>query len=54
MSNLLYCKKCKKYTLDLTCSKCKEKAVSKNPPKFSPQDNYGKYRRELKKLQKGE
>jgi len=24
----------------------------KNPPRFSPQDNYGKYRRELKKSMK--
>ena len=49
-----YCKNCKIYTLDKTCSKCKEKTISKNPPRFSPQDHYGKYRRKLKKLQNGE
>jgi len=54
MSNLFYCKNCKVYTLDKTCSKCNKKTVSKNPPRFSPQDHYGRYRRELKKLQKGE
>jgi H/ACA ribonucleoprotein complex subunit 3 len=54
MSSLLYCKKCKAYTLDKICSKCKEKTISKNPPRFSPQDRYGEYRRKLKKLQKGE
>jgi H/ACA ribonucleoprotein complex subunit 3 len=53
MSNLYYCKKCKIYTLDNVCGKCKGNTISKNPPKFSPQDHYGKYRRELKKLQKG-
>jgi H/ACA ribonucleoprotein complex subunit 3 len=49
MSKLLYCKKCKDYTLDEVCHRCNEKTVSKNPPRFSPQDNYGKYRRKLKK-----
>lgn len=54
MPNLFYCKNCKVYTLDNTCSKCKEKTASKNPPRFSPQDHYGKYRRKLKKLKNGE
>ena len=53
MSNLLYCKKCKKYTLENTCKKCKNKTVSRNPPRFSPQDRYGAYRRKLKKLEMG-
>jgi len=51
---LLYCKNCKVYTLDNVCIKCKEKTISKNPPRFSPQDHYGKYRRKLKKLKNGE
>ena len=50
MTKLLYCKKCDEYTLDDICNKCKNKTVLKNPPRFSPQDRYGKYRRELKKL----
>jgi len=54
MSNLFFCKNCKVYTLDAICSKCKENNISKTPPRFSPQDHYGRYRRELKKLQKGE
>jgi len=53
MSHLLYCKNCDEYTLDEKCSKCKENTVSKNPPRFSPQDPYGKYRRKLKKESKG-
>jgi len=54
MSNMFYCKNCKIYTLDKICSICKEKTIFKNPPRFSPQDHYGRYRRELKKIQKGE
>jgi H/ACA ribonucleoprotein complex subunit 3 len=54
MSNLLYCEKCKKYTMNEICEYCKIRTISKNPPKFSPEDHYGKYRRKLKKLQKGE
>ncbi len=54
MSNLLYCDNCKEYTFDKICKKCKGKSISNNPPRFSPQDHYGKYRRKLKKIQKGE
>ena len=53
MSTLQYCKNCKLYTLSNICNKCKGKTISKNPPKFSPQDRYGEYRRKLKKLEKG-
>jgi len=53
MSNLFYCKNCKEYTLDGFCDKCKGKTISRNPPRFSPQDNYGRYRRKLKKMEKG-
>jgi len=53
MSHLLYCKKCNEYTLDEKCPSCKNKTISKNPPRFSPQDPYGRYRRELKKSKKG-
>ena len=54
MSDLHYCKKCNEYTLDDVCSKCKEKTIFKKPPRFSPQDHYGKYRRKLRKLENGE
>jgi len=54
MPNLLYCKNCKVYTLDNVCNKCKIVTISKNPPKFSPEDHYGDYRRKLKKLKKSE
>jgi H/ACA ribonucleoprotein complex subunit 3 len=52
MSNLLYCKNCKIYTLDNVCKICKKVTICINPPKFSPEDHYGIYRRKLKKLGK--
>jgi len=44
-----YCYKCKRYTLKDICPVCGEKTRIKDPPRFSPQDRYGKYRRMLKK-----
>ncbi len=52
MSQIMYCNICKNYTLEKICKKCNKKTVLKKPAKFSPQDHYGKYRRELKKLEK--
>ncbi|MCJ7572569.1 MAG: RNA-protein complex protein Nop10 [Candidatus Thermoplasmatota archaeon] len=52
MVHLLYCKNCNDYTLDENCHRCNNKSITKNPPRFSPQDNYGRYRRELKKSMK--
>ena len=52
MPEILYCSKCEIYTLDKICNNCKEKTIIKRPARFSPQDHYGKYRRELKKLEK--
>lgn len=52
MPKLFYCQKCQEYTLHNVCRICNQKTISKNPPRFSPQDNYGDYRRKLKKLSK--
>jgi len=54
MPNLLYCSKCNTYTLETICINCKKITISKKPPRFSPEDHYGRYRRKLKKQQKGE
>jgi H/ACA ribonucleoprotein complex subunit 3 len=37
------------YTMQINCPKCNKKTISKKPPRFSPQDHYGEYRRKLKK-----
>ena len=47
MKHILKCLKCQKYTLQEDC--CKIKTISPKPPKFSPTDKYGKYRREEKR-----
>jgi H/ACA ribonucleoprotein complex subunit 3 len=52
MSPIMYCQKCKDYTLDTICRKCRNKTILKKPARYSPQDHYGKYRRELKRLDK--
>ena len=54
MKKLRFCTNCNEYTLELNCSVCNMKSISKYPPKFSPQDKYGKYRRILKKQRSGE
>lgn len=50
------CLKCGSYTLQETCTKCKEKAVSPAPARFSIEHSkkYGKYRRALMKKMKQE
>ncbi len=54
-SNILKCRQCGKYTLSQTCQVCGVEAITPHPPKFSPEDRYGKYRRELQALtRKGE
>jgi len=47
--HILKCFHCHNYTLEETCPHCKKKTVSPRPPKFSPCDKYGSYRREEKK-----
>tara|TARA_Y100000310_G_scaffold298404_1_gene332332 strand:- start:647 stop:817 length:171 start_codon:yes stop_codon:yes gene_type:complete len=47
MKHILKCSKCEKYTLKEKC--CGLKTISPKPPKFSPEDKYGDYRREEKK-----
>ena len=49
MTRIYYCPACKTYTVGNTCLKCKQKTIIPDPPRFSPQDHYGSYRRTLKK-----
>ncbi len=43
------CRSCGEYTIQLTCPYCESKVGEIYPPKYSPEDKYGKYRRLLKK-----
>ena len=47
-SSILYCKECNLFTLDFMCSSCNNKTSNPLPPKYSPEDKYGKYRRMLR------
>ncbi|MHA2027664.1 MAG: RNA-protein complex protein Nop10 [Candidatus Thorarchaeota archaeon] len=49
MTHLYKCKKCEEYTLNQKeCPKCGSSVSSPKPPKFSPQDKFGEYRRKAK------
>ncbi len=49
MRTLIFqCKDCKCYTLSKTCNNCSLSTSNPLPPRFSPQDKYGKYRRMLR------
>ena len=43
------CEACGEYTLREVCVRCGARTVSPLPPRFSPTDRYGKYRRMLKR-----
>jgi H/ACA ribonucleoprotein complex subunit 3 len=42
------CAKCNRYTFKEVCPVCGSKTRTPIPPKFSPEDPYGKYRRKLR------
>lgn len=43
------CKNCGRYTFRDECPECEGETGSPHPPKFSPEDPYGDYRRKLKR-----
>jgi H/ACA ribonucleoprotein complex subunit 3 len=50
MKSLIYhCTACDRYTLFDSCPACGARTMQPAPPRFSPEDKYGKYRRQLKK-----
>ncbi|MFQ6050660.1 MAG: RNA-protein complex protein Nop10 [Candidatus Hydrothermarchaeota archaeon] len=49
MKLLKKCKRCNTYTLMEKCPVCNQETSNPHPPRFSPEDPYGKYRRRLKK-----
>ncbi|RLE80845.1 MAG: RNA-protein complex protein Nop10 [Thermoprotei archaeon] len=50
MGRIRKCKSCGRYTLKENCPVCGAPTVDPHPPRFSPEDRYGKYRRMHKKL----
>lgn len=49
MGKIKKCTECKYYTMEESCSKCSEKTERPKPPKYSPSDRYGDYRRKTKR-----
>jgi H/ACA ribonucleoprotein complex subunit 3 len=49
-AKILRCRQCNTYTMVDKCELCGSAAVTPHPPRFSPEDRYGKYRRQLKAL----
>ncbi|MBI4439926.1 RNA-protein complex protein Nop10 [Candidatus Woesearchaeota archaeon] len=49
MKHILKCPQCGKYTLKAGCSSCGIGTEQARPPKYSPGDPYGEYRRAAKK-----
>jgi H/ACA ribonucleoprotein complex subunit 3 len=47
--HILFCKKCRIYTMEQKCPKCGDSALSTKPAKYSEEDKWGKYRRIAKK-----
>lgn len=45
---IMKCKKCGIYTMKSICKICGRETAEAVPPRFSPQDRYGEYRRKLK------
>jgi len=51
--HILKCLKCGQYTMKSDCPKCAERTVTPRPPKYSPEDKFGEYRRRAKKMMEG-
>ncbi|MCD5409511.1 MAG: RNA-protein complex protein Nop10 [Methanocellales archaeon] len=51
-SKMRKCVDCGTYTFKTRCPDCGKEAINPLPPKFSPADPYGKYRRIMKQYQK--
>lgn len=47
---LRVCDACGKYTMAPACPACSAATREPGPPKFSPEDKYGVYRRRLKRM----
>jgi H/ACA ribonucleoprotein complex subunit 3 len=50
-STMRKCAACGRYTLNDVCPDCGRATGSPMPPRYSPEDRYGAYRRKLKRVQ---
>tara|TARA_B100000676_G_scaffold228602_1_gene226816 strand:- start:190 stop:342 length:153 start_codon:yes stop_codon:yes gene_type:complete len=50
MKTLIFeCKSCNIFTISKKCPDCSSATSNPLPPRYSPEDKYGKYRRMLRK-----
>jgi len=49
-TRMLRCTACRTYTMKPRCPQCSHRAATPTPPKYSPEDRYGEYRRRLREL----
>lgn len=54
MKHIMFCPKCRAYTLMDACRSCSSQAVLPKPAKYSPEDPYADYRRRAKEPQLSE
>ncbi|MFO8109525.1 MAG: RNA-protein complex protein Nop10 [Thermoplasmata archaeon] len=52
MKKIKKCPKCKSYSLTDSCPDCGRDTINPKPPKYSPEDRYGGYRRKLKNVKR--
>ena len=52
-TKIMKCFECDRYTLKNECDVCGTSTTMTCPPRFSPEDRYGKYRRMLKNEHRG-
>lgn len=50
MRHIHTCPHCHSYTLEDSCPQCTQQTILARPPKYSPEDKYGEYRRKAKEL----
>jgi H/ACA ribonucleoprotein complex subunit 3 len=48
-TSLRRCPACQEYSLEERCARCGAATLVPVPPRYSPEDRYGEYRRRLKK-----
>ena len=51
---ILTCAHCRTYTLEAVCPSCHKTTSNPVPPKYSVEDKYGHYRREVKRPERME
>ncbi|HLC55511.1 MAG TPA: RNA-protein complex protein Nop10 [Candidatus Nanoarchaeia archaeon] len=48
-TEILFCTKCGLYSLKQHCPNCRQQVFSPKPPRYSPLDKWGEWRRKAKK-----